>query len=98
MVYGLGAIEAVLVGRYFAKAFVDCCWYIFLDGRRVVRFLMGVQWGVSWLVVRAVFTTLELECDVEKVDGHGVRFYGDLKAILTEDLVYAFLCVFDQTW
>ena len=66
-----------------------CCWYIFQDGRRVVRFLMDVQWGVPWLVVQAVFTTPEVERDVEKVDGRGVRFYGDLEAIFTEDLAYA---------
>ena len=56
----------------------------------MVRFLVDVQWGVPWLVVWAVFTTLEVERDVEKVDGRGVRFYGDLKAIFTEDLAYAF--------
>ena len=57
----------------------------------MVRFLMDVQWGVPWLVVPAVFTTCEVECDVEKVDGCGVRFYGDLKAIFTEDLAHAFV-------
>ena len=50
---------------------------------------------ISWLVVRAVLATLEVECDVKQVDDCGVRFNGDLEGVLTEDPTYAFLCVFD---
>ena len=83
LIYGLSATEAIIIGRYLTKAVVDSCWYIFQDSiscRRTV--------GISWLVVRAVLATLEVECDVKQVDDCGVRFNGDLEDVLTEDPTY----------
>ena len=67
LIYGLSATEAIIIGRYLTKAVVDCCWYIFQDGRRVVRFLVDVQWIFPGLLYGLCLPLLKLSVTSSKL-------------------------------
>ena len=49
------------------QPFVNGLWDVFDDAGWMVRFLVDVEWNVSWFVVWQVFTVSQVECDVKKV-------------------------------
>ena len=57
----------------------------------MVRFLVDVEWNVSWFVVWQVFTVRQVECDVKKVYYFLIGFDSNLQTILGEMLHISFL-------
>ena len=55
--------KGIFIYRDFGQPFVNGLWDVFDDAGWMVRFLVGVEWNVSWFVVWQV----QVECDVKKV-------------------------------
>ena len=51
----------------FGQHFVNGLWDVFDDAGWMVRFLVDIEWSVSWFVVWQVFTVSQVKCDVKKV-------------------------------
>ena len=58
--------KAIFIYRDFGQPFVNGLWDVFDDAGWMVRFLVDVQWNVSWFVVWQVFTVNQVKCDVKK--------------------------------
>ena len=55
--------KGIFIYRDFGQPFVNGLWDVFDDAGWMVRFLVDVEWNVSWFVVWQV----QVECDVKKV-------------------------------
>ena len=73
------------------QPFVNGLWDIFDDAGWMVRFLVDVEWNVSWFVVWQVFTVSQVECDVKKVYYFLIGFDSNLQTILGENATHFFL-------
>ena len=57
--------KGVFIYRDFGQPFVNGLWDVFDDSGWMVRFLVDVEWNVSWFVVWQVFTVSQVKCDVD---------------------------------
>ena len=73
------------------QPFVNGLWDVFDDAGWMVRFLVDVEWNVSWFVVWQVFTVRQVECDVKKVYYFLIGFDSNLQTILGENANISFL-------
>ena len=73
------------------QPFVNGLWDVFDDAGWMVRFLVDVEWNVSWFVVWQVFTASQVECDVKKVYYFLIGFDSNLQTILGENATHFFL-------
>ena len=73
------------------QPFVNGLWDVFDDAGWMVRFLVDVEWNVSWFVVWQVFTVSQVECDVKKVYYFLIGFDSNLQTILGENATHFFL-------
>ena len=51
----------------------------------MVRFLVDVEWNVSWFVVWQVFTVSQVKCDVKKVYYFLIGLDSNLQTVLGEN-------------
>ena len=56
-------VKRIFIYRDFGQPSVDGLWDVFDDAGWMVRFLVDVEWNVSWFVVWQV----QVKCDVKKV-------------------------------
>ena len=54
--------KGIFIYRDFGQPFVNRLWDVFDDAGWMVRFLVDVEWNVSWFVVWQV----QVDCDVKK--------------------------------
>ena len=53
----------------------------------MVRFLVDVEWNVSWFVVWQVFTVSQVRCDVKKVYYFLIGLDSNLQTVLGENTI-----------
>ena len=83
--------KAIFIYRDFRQPFVNGLWDVFDDAGWMVRFLVDVEWNVSWFVVWQVFTVSQVECDVKKVYYFVIGFDSTLQTVLGENATHFFL-------
>ena len=77
--------KGVFIYRDFGQPFVNGLWDVFDDAGWMVRFLVDVEWNVSWFVVWQVFTVSQVKCDVKKVYYFLIGLDSNLQTVLGEN-------------
>ena len=77
--------KAIFIYRDFGQPFVNGLWDVFDDAGWMVRFLVDVEWNVSWFVVWQVFAVSQVKCDVKKVYYFLIGLDSDLLTVLDEN-------------
>ena len=83
--------KAIFIYRDFRQPFVNGLWDVFDDAGWMVRFLVDLEWNVSWFVVWQVFTVSQVECDIKKVYYFLIGFDSNLQTILGENATHFLL-------
>ena len=65
---------------------INRLWDVADNARRVIRFLVDIEWDVIRLVIWHVFTTAQVERDIKEIDNFLVGFDRYFKAVLAEDV------------
>ena len=78
--------KGIFIYRDFGQPFVNGLWDVFDDAGWMVRFLVHVEWNVSWFVVWQVFTVSQVKCDVKKVYYFLIGLDSNLQTVLGENV------------